>query len=253
MSDEPTFEPHPLAGLFPPMGRYEYEDFKEDIRRNGLQMPIVLFDGRILDGRNRYLACKELGIPPRFVNYEGDDPEGVVASLNLQRRHLNPSQRAMIAARLADSKPGGDRTRPQHCGLSHGRAAAQFKVSKRLVELASALLNAVASGQGLELAEQVFNGEMTLNKAMRLLKLAQLDGSSVRTSQSRRVNEFVLQLERLRHRMDPLVADVEKTTASCSEIRMLLAQACHKEARYFDEQAERLRHSELPLLPIEDA
>ena len=253
MNEDSILEPHRLAVLFPSMGRYEYEELKDDILRNGLRMPIVLYEGRILDGRNRYLACKELGIPPRFVNYEGDDPEGVVASLNLQRRHLNPSQRAMIAARLADSKPGGDRTRPQHCGLSHGRAAAQFKVSKRLVELASALLNAVASGQGLELAEQVFNGEMTLNKAMRLLKLAQLDGSSVRTRQSHRLHEIALQAKRLRHQTDLLVADVEKTTASCSEIRMLLAQACHKEARYFDEQAERLRHSELPLLPIEDA
>jgi hypothetical protein len=62
MSDESILEPHPLAGLFPPMGRYEYEELKADILRNGLQMPIVLFEERILDGRNRYRACKEAGI-----------------------------------------------------------------------------------------------------------------------------------------------------------------------------------------------
>jgi hypothetical protein len=105
-------------------------------------MPIVLFEGRILDGRNRYLACKEGGILPRIANYEGHDPVGVVASLNLQRRHLNPSQRAMIAAKLANSKPGGDRSKPQNCGLSHGQAAASYMVSKRLVYIASALLTA---------------------------------------------------------------------------------------------------------------
>ena len=253
MSDESILEPHPLAGFFPPMGRYEYEELKADIVRNGVLAPIVLHEGRILDGLNRYRVCQETGIAARIFNYEGDDPVGVVASMNLHRRHLNPSQRAMIAARLADSKPGGDRTKPQNCGLSHGRAAARFKVSKRLVDLASALLNAVATGQALGLVEQVSNGEITLNKAMRVLKLAQPDSSSQRASQSRRVNEFVLQLERLRHRMDPLVADVEKTTAPGSEIRTQLAQACDKAARYFGEQAECLRHSELLLMPAEDA
>jgi hypothetical protein len=253
MSEQLILEPHALAELFPPMGRYEYEELKADIVKNGLRAPIVLLEEHILDGRNRFRACQETGIPPHFVNYEGDDPVGFVASMNFHRRHLNPSQRAIIAARLADSKPGGDRTKPQNCGLSHGRAAAQFKVSKRLVDLASALLNAVATGQGPELAEQVFNGEMRLNKAMRLLKLAQQDRSSVRTRQSRHINEIAIQAECLCHRMDLLVADVEKTTMPGSEIRRLLAHTCDKAKSYFGEQAERLRGSELLLLPVEDA
>jgi len=253
MSEHLILEPHPLADLLPPMGRYEYEELKADILRNGLRMPIVLFEERILDGRNRYLACKEAGILPRIVNYEGDDPVGVVASLNLQRRHLNPSQRAMIAAKLANSKPGGDRSKPQNCGLSHGQAAASYMVSKRLVDMASALLNAVASGQSPRLVEQVSNREMSLNKAMRVLKLVQLDSSSLRASQSRHANEIVIQAERLCRRMDLLVADVEKTTAPRSEIRTLLAQTCDKAAKYFGRQAECLRHSELVLLPLEDA
>ena len=253
MNEDSRLEPHPLADLLPPMGPYEYEELKTDIVRNGLRLPIILFEGRILDGRNRYRVYQETGIPPRFTNYLGDDPVSVVASMNLHRRHLNLSQWAMIAARLADSKPGGDRTKPQNCGLSHGRAAARFRVSKRLVDLASALLNAVAAGQDLGLVEQVSNGEMSLNKAMGILKLRRLGSSSQRASQSRRVNKIVIQAEHLCHRMDLLVADVEKTTAPGSEIRRLLAHACDKAARYFGEQAERLWHSELLLLPVEDA
>ena len=253
MDDYSRLEPHPLADLLPPMGPYEYEELKADIDRHGLHAPIVLYEGRILDGRNRYRICRETGIAPRFFNYVGDDPVSVVASMNLHRRHLNQSQRAMIAARLADSKRGGDRTKPQNCGLSHGRAAAQFKISKRLVDLASALLNAVATGQGLGLVEQVSNGEMSLHKAMRVLKLAQLDSSSLRASHSHHANEIVTQAERLCHRTVLVVADVKKTAAPGSEISALLAQACDKAARCFGEQAERLRRSELLLLPIEDA
>ena len=253
MSDQMIYEPHPLAKLFPPMGLYEYKGLKADIERNGLRNPIVLLERRILDGWNRYCACLEIGILPVFVEYEGDDPVGFVVSMNLNRRHLNPSQLAMLAARLADSKPGGDRTKPQNCGLSHARAAAQFGVSPRLVDIASAFLNSVANGQGWELAEQVFNGEMSLNKAMHLLKLARLGSSSLGARQSRRANEIVLQAERLCRRMDLLVADVEKITTPGSEIRRLLAHTCDTAKRYFGEQAERLRGSELHLLPIEDA
>lgn len=253
MSEQMIREPHPLAKLFPPMGPYEYEELKADIARNGLREPIVLFKKYLLDGRNRLRACMEIGIRPDFVNYEGDDPLGFVASMNFHRRHLNLSQRAMIAAKLADSKPGGDRTKPQNCGLSHGRAAAQFKVSKRLVDLASALLNAVAAGQGLELAEQVFSGGMSLHKAMRLLKQAQRDSLSVRASHSRRAGEIVRQAELLCQRMDLLVADVEKSTTTESDVMKLLAHTCDKANMYFSEQAERLRGSRVLLLPVEDA
>jgi hypothetical protein len=253
MSEQMIHEPHPLAKLFPPMGPSEYKGLKADIERNGLRNRIVVLGGRILDGWSRYRACREIGIPPDFVEYEGHDPFGYVVSMNLNRRHLNLSQRAMIAARLADLKPGGDRTKPQNYGLSHARATAEFGVSKRLVDMASALLNAVATGQGRELAEQVLKGEMSLNKAMRLLKQVQLDSSSLLATQARRAHEIVRQAELLCQRMGLLVADVEKTTTTGSEITRLLAHICDKAKTYFGEQADRLRGSTLLLLPIEDA
>jgi ParB-like chromosome segregation protein Spo0J len=253
MSEDSNLAPHPLADLLPAMGAEGYEELKADIVRNGLQIPIILYKGLILDGRTRYRACKETGIPPRICNYEGDDPATVVASMNLHRRHLSPSQRAMVAAKLADSKPGGDRTKPQNCVLTHGRAAAHFKISKRLVDLASALLNAAAAGEALELVEQVSKGEISLNKAMRVLKRHRLGGSSLRASHAARANEIVRQSELLCQRMDLLVADVEKTTTPVSEIRRLLAHTCDKAKRCFGERAVRLRSSELPLLPVEDA
>lgn len=94
---------HPASEIFQLLEGEEYEQFKEDIRVNGLQEPIATFQGSILDGRNRYRACCDLGIEPKFREWGGDgDPVAFVASLNLQRRHLNASQRAMIAARIMD-------------------------------------------------------------------------------------------------------------------------------------------------------
>ena len=87
---------HEIANLFPMMGVDEFEQLKEDIKQNGLIEPIVLYEDKILDGRNRWLACGEVGEKPRFNYYDGDQPVSFVISKNLHRRHLNKSQVGMI-------------------------------------------------------------------------------------------------------------------------------------------------------------
>jgi ParB-like chromosome segregation protein Spo0J len=111
----------------------ELAELAADIKANGLREPIWVHDGRIIDGRNRYLACKRAGIEPRFKVYPGDD-KGIlpfVLSLNLHRRHLNESQRAAVAARVANIQHGGDRRSDPslrsvgiHCALLQPETAA---------------------------------------------------------------------------------------------------------------------------------
>lgn len=88
---------HPYADLYPMMSAEDRRALLEDMRKNGLRVPILLFEGQILDGRNRYECCLELGIEPRFVEYTGDDALAEVRSLNGPRRHLTPQQKAAAA------------------------------------------------------------------------------------------------------------------------------------------------------------
>lgn len=97
---------HPLAEIFPLTQGAEFDELIEDIRTNGLREPIVLFEGQILDGRNRYRACQAAGLPVITKDYEGDNPTAYVLSLNVHRRHLNASQRALIVAEFATRKAG---------------------------------------------------------------------------------------------------------------------------------------------------
>lgn len=90
-------ESHKFADIFPMVEGEQAEQLKIDIKENGLLQPIVLFEGKILDGRNRYRASKELGLTPKFETYTGEKPLEFVISGNLKRRHLTESQRAVIA------------------------------------------------------------------------------------------------------------------------------------------------------------
>src|SRR5260221_10361960 len=104
-----NFEFHPLANIFPLIDGTEFDELVGDIREHGLHEPIVVFEDKILDGRNRYRACMAAGVEPAFTAYTSDDPISYVISLNLRRRHLDESQRALVAARLEQLKHGGDR------------------------------------------------------------------------------------------------------------------------------------------------
>jgi ParB-like chromosome segregation protein Spo0J len=96
---------HELCELFPLMQQSELKDLAADIKQNGLREPILLLDGKILDGRNRFKACQLARVKPTFKPFRGDGAQ-LVASLNLKRRHLNESQRATIAADLATLEHG---------------------------------------------------------------------------------------------------------------------------------------------------
>jgi ParB-like chromosome segregation protein Spo0J len=263
---------HPAANILPQMNRADFEALKADIVTNGLREKIVIYNGQILDGRHRYRACLEAGIEPTFQQYEGDDPVAVVLSMNLHRRHLSSSQRAMIAADLATLKRGGDRSKAQNCALTHAQVAEQLGVSERQVDKGSALLKAEASGRAApELVEQVHNGKISLSKAEKLVHLppeqqrkvvAQNDsGTNVRPgkreqsqSWARRFEEMASQAERICARMADLIARAEKEGELTPELRELLVEACRNAPRWlFVETARPEDPAPDSLMPFEDA
>lgn len=94
------FNVHNLAGLVPMANSIEQLALQEDIRLNGLQQPIILFENKIIDGRCRAEACKNLNINPDTVKlpYETTQKEAAakVFSLNI-RRNLTKTQKAISA------------------------------------------------------------------------------------------------------------------------------------------------------------
>lgn len=160
---------HPYSELFPWIEGAAFEDLKADIAANGIREPIVFFEDQVLDGRNRYKAARDLGIAYPRIEYEGDDPLSFVVSLNLKRRHLSESQRALVAKRLANMPEGRPSNTPaiEGVSISQSRAANMLNVSVASVERASVLIDRGAP----ELIAAVDAGTASVSAASEVAKL----------------------------------------------------------------------------------
>jgi len=130
---------HPAADLFPRMSEPELRELGEDIKKNGLQVPIVAWISRedrdhpgryrepkrysLLDGRNRLDAMELVGIPFKlswhkeylwiledrdneYVDVQSGDPYEFVISANIRRRHLSAEDKRDLIAKLLKARPG---------------------------------------------------------------------------------------------------------------------------------------------------
>lgn len=160
---------HPIAELFPMMQGREFEELVEDVRSHGLLEPVWLYEGKVLDGRNRMRACNASGLDPEFREYDGDDPVGFVVSLNLHRRHLNESQRAMVGRNMATMKVGNPTGSNQYKrnqsnlpnSMSNGQVAELLNVSESSIKSAKKV-----NSRGIpELARKVEEGKVKVSVA----------------------------------------------------------------------------------------
>lgn len=165
------YEFHDVANIFPMMSASEYDALKADIAENGLLEPIWLHDGKIIDGRNRYQACVEMGVKPKFRDWNGNGSlVAFVVSLNLHRRHLNESQRGMVAAKLANMPLGGAVYRSANLptdNVSRAEAAELLNVSERTVTAAAKVKDAGSD----ELVQAVETGRASVSAAAEVASL----------------------------------------------------------------------------------
>lgn len=93
---------HPIADIWPMMSDEEISALAADIKEQGLIEPVWIYEGKILDGRNRARACVIAGVSIETKTYTGDNPVGFAFSLNEKRRHLSSGARAALAV---EAKP----------------------------------------------------------------------------------------------------------------------------------------------------
>ena len=164
--DFTKLQPHRLADLLPAMSEEEFKALTEDIRANGLRVPITLHQDRILDGRHRYKAAMELKLELTEKNFTEFKPNGgkdtalkFVIGQNVNRRHLNESQRAVIAANIANIEKGGNQYSIKGSSIDLPTAAKMLNVGEASVKRAKAFLQKAAP----PLVEKVRQGKMRVS------------------------------------------------------------------------------------------
>ena len=92
---------HKIASIFPLIEGEDFDQLVADIREHGVREPVWMFEGKILDGRNRYRAAQIAGAEIQQRQYTGTALDAIefVWSLNKTRRHLSSSQAAIADAK----------------------------------------------------------------------------------------------------------------------------------------------------------
>jgi len=151
------YEFHNIANIYPLAKEEEFELLKESIQKRGQLSPIVIFDKKIIDGRNRYLACKDLSRVPIVEVFTGTEDEArkYAIELNSGRRHMAKTQSAMMAAEYVLT------SRTDTCKkVSVSTAAKMFLVSEKYITRAMSIID-----KDKAMAKEVLGGKLTISQA----------------------------------------------------------------------------------------
>lgn len=177
-----TYEPHPAAAIFPLMDGIDLAGLVDDVRSHGLLEPIVLHEGRILDGRNRLRACEQAGVEPHFVEWvaNGLTPTEWVVSMNLHRRHLTTGQKAALALDLLPALEAEAKEREREAGRRFGKGSPETddpiadagRSDEKAAELVGVGRTTVATTKAIqqrdpEIVNRMRAGELNVNQAAR--------------------------------------------------------------------------------------
>lgn len=157
-------EQHDLSRAFPSMSAEELAALEADIQANGLIEPVMVYEGKILDGWHRYMACQRTGVKLLTQPYSGKDPVGFVKSRNWHRRHLTASQKAAAEVAMHDWHERGRNSAPGADLKTAEQMAKDAGVSTRTIEQAKAAHDA-------GLGKAVTDGKVSVKKAAAVAKL----------------------------------------------------------------------------------
>ena len=167
------YEQHQLSAEFPAMSADEYQSLKDSINEIGVQNPITLFEGMVIDGWHRYSAANELGMECPTVELGDVDPRDFVLAQNKARRHVTQAQLALATTAVYSWFPIDGSAQKQGVALS----ATPLKSNAELAEISGVgersirQAKAVQTKAAPEVVEAVKRGEIGLPKAAAIAKM----------------------------------------------------------------------------------
>jgi ParB-like chromosome segregation protein Spo0J len=218
------YEFHALADLFPLVEGAAFEELVADIEEHGLADKIVLHDGKILDGRNRYRAMVQLGFDDHVVRrhseqFTGTDPLAFVISKNLKRRHLNDDQRRMVGAKIANLRVGANQHTAECGTLTRAKAAELLNTDAAGIERARTVIRTAEP----EIQNAVEQGKLTVNLAAQASKLTAEQqreiAAKAEAGEANVVRTVVKKARRAQREVEPQPAKAGITTKTTNSVK----------------------------------
>lgn len=162
------YQQHPLSAAFPAMSVDDFQSLKDSITEIGVQNPITLFEGMVIDGWHRYTAAHELGMDCPEVELADVDPRDFVLAQNKARRHVTQAQLALATTAVYAWAPAGKPKLHTECAV---------KTTSEMAEIAGVHRNTIVQAQAVqaqaapEVVDAVKRGEIGLPKAAAIAKL----------------------------------------------------------------------------------
>jgi DNA N-6-adenine-methyltransferase (Dam) len=231
---------HEAAKLFPLLSEEGLSELAEDIKANGLLNSVVLFEGKVLDGRNRTIACKAANTTPTFIEWkESGSPTSWVISQNLHRRHLTASQKAVIAleAEPLFAEEAKERQKlgkqkvadPTIKGQARDKAAVSVGVNRQYVSDAKRI-----QAKAPELIAKIKSGEITIPEAKKQLGFKQ----STRLMVSAESNEWYTPRNYV-EAARKVLGEIELDPASCESANKKVVKA----TKFYTEEDDGLKQN----------
>lgn len=167
--------------IYPEMKEEAYVSLKNDIEINGydFKFPIWIYEDEIIDGWNRFKACKELGIIPIYEKFIGDEIQAINFILRTNnRRDLTSYQRTLLALEFEEmfrekakekQKEGGGAVRQKS-------DKAVIDTKKELAKIAKVSHDTISKVKKIqekapeEVKAKLATGEVSINAAYKEIK-----------------------------------------------------------------------------------
>lgn len=199
MADE--YEFHRFANIFPlmPENSKDFIDLTDSLRSNTMLVPVLLYDNKVLDGRNRYRAhlSDPENIELKTEEFIGNEEEALQRSLalNNQRRHLDEGQRALAALRLSNMQSNMKTVEGQKW------AAEIFNVSFTTVRMAFDIYRA-QNGERKILLEMIEQDDLVISVAHGIFKNLRPEQWEQAALDGKKAREWIKQTRRQQKEME---------------------------------------------------